>query len=304
MNAQTETAQGAPLAFEAVDWATAVLSSSGIDDARTDAEILLRFAVGCDRARLYAAFREKLDASHWQHYQTVVQRRALREPVAYIIGLKEFMSLEFEVNRDVLIPRPETERLADFAIEFLQETVRAGSALSQTVMDIGTGSGCLAVTIAKRVPAATVYASDISEAALVVAERNAMQHGVADRVRFRCGNLYEVFVKDGLQRKVRLIVANPPYVSRAELQELQPEIRWFEPEIAYLGGDDGLLFHRKLVMGGSHFLADGGVMVLELGCGQAENVRQMVLSNGHYKLIEILTDPAGNERAIVARRGE
>ncbi len=301
-NAEHITAQSeTPRAFEAADWAAEVLDSSGIDDARVDAEVLLGFAMACDRAHLYAGFREKLDEAHWHRYQTLVQRRTKREPLAYIVGTKEFMSLEFEVNRDVMIPRPETELLAEFAIQFLRDTVRASTTMPHAVIDIGTGSGCVAVTIAKNVPEAVVYASDISGAALTVAERNAQRHGVAKRMQFRCGDLYDAFAEDELYGKVSFIVSNPPYISRAELDELQPEIRRFEPEFACFGGDDGLLFHRKLVDGGAPFLADSGMICLEVGYQQAERVREIVSSDGRYIVADTLIDAAGIDRVVVAR---
>jgi len=278
-----------------------VLSSCGIDDARIDAEVLLGFVTGCDRAQLYARFREKLDPAHWHSYQTLVQRRARREPLAYIVGMKEFMSLEFEVTHDVLIPRPETELLAEFAIKFLQERVAEDPTAEQTVLDIGTGSGCLAVTIAKHVPEAVVYASDISEAALAVAARNAERHGVAERVRFRCGDLYKALAQDDLHRKVNLVVSNPPYVSRAEMDDLQPEIRDFEPEFAYFSREENVAFYRLLVKRGIVFLADSGVMCIEIGFGQAAKVRKIVLSEDRYTLVDTLIDAAGIERAVVAR---
>jgi release factor glutamine methyltransferase len=301
MNMQPEAVQQLPRAFKAIDWAVTVLSSSGIDDAEIDAEVLLKFALDCDRTRLYARWREKLDASHWQRYQNLIERRAKREPVAYIVGAKEFMSLDFEVTRDVLIPRPETELLAEFAIQFIGEMIQRDSTATPIVMDIGTGSGCLAVTIARSVPRAVVYASDVSEAALSVAERNARRHGVAERVRFRGGDVFEAFPNDDLHSRVDLIVSNPPYVSRSELAALQPEITGFEPEIAYLGGDDGLSFHKQLVNGGAPFLADSGLLAFEIGFGQAEEVRKMVASDGRYELVDTLIDYAGIERVIVAR---
>lgn len=301
MNIQQEAVAQTPRAFEAVEWAATVLCSKGIDDAEIDAEALLTFAIGCDRATLFARWREKLEASQWALYRQLIERRARREPVAYIVGSKEFMSLEFEVTPDVLIPRPETELLAEFAIRFLNENTQADPTATPIVIDIGTGSGCLAVTIAKTVPQAVVYTSDVSETALTVAERNATRHGGGERVRFRCGDLFEAFANDDLHGKVHLIVSNPPYVSRSELAELQPEIIKFEPEIAYLGGDDGLSFHRKLVNGAAPFLAGSGVLAFEIGFGQAEEVWKMVASDGRYDLVDTLIDYAQIERVIVAR---
>ena len=298
---QSEAVRQVPRALEALDWATTVLSSNGIEDARVDAEVLLKFAIGCDRARLYAGWREKLDTLQWERYRQLIERRAKREPVAYIVGAKEFMSLEFEINRDVLIPRPETELLAEFAIQFVSETIQVNPAATPIVMDIGTGSGCLAVTIARTVPHSAVYASDVSEAALAVAERNAKRHGVTERVLLRCGDVYEAFANDELEGRAHVIVANPPYISRSELAELQPEITRFEPEIAYFGGDDGLSFHRKLVNGGAPFLTDSGVLAFEIGFGQADKVRKIVSVDGRYDLIDTLIDHAEIERVIVAR---
>jgi release factor glutamine methyltransferase len=211
------------------------------------------------------------------------------------------MSLEFEVTRDVLIPRPETELLAEFAIQFIGEMIQTNSCAAPIVMDIGTGSGCLAVAIARTVPRAVAYASDVSEAALAVAERNATRHGVADRIRFKCGDVFEAFANDDLRRNVQLIVSNPPYVSRSELAGLQPEITKFEPEIAYLGGDDGLPFHRTLVDGAAPFMANSGVLAFEIGFKQADKVREIVESDGCYELVDTLIDHAEIERVIVAR---
>jgi len=301
MSTETHTTQQSPRAFEAVDWAATVLSSRGIDDAETDAEVLLKFALGCDRARFYARWREKLDAAQWDRYRQLIERRAEREPVAYIVGAKEFMSLEFEVNGDVLIPRPETELLAEFAIQFIGEMVQRDSGAPPVVIDIGTGSGCLAVSIAKTVPQTVVYASDVSEAALAVAERNAERHGVSDRVHLRCGDVFEAFANDDLHGKIHVIVSNPPYVSRSELAGLQPEITRFEPEIAYLGGDDGLSFHGKLVNGAAPFLTDSGVLAFEIGFGQAEKARKIVASDGRYDLVDTLIDHAEIERVTIAR---
>jgi len=301
MNIQQEAVAQIPRAFEAVEWAASVLGSKGIDDAEIDAEVLLKFALGCDRARLYARWHEKLDTSQWALYRQLIERRATREPVAYIVGAKEFMSLEFEVTSDVLIPRPETELLAEFAVQFIGEMIQRDSSATPIVMDIGTGSGCLAVTIAKTMPQAVVYASDVSETALTVAERNARRHGVAERVHFRCGDMFEAFANDDLHGKVDLIVSNPPYVSRSELAELQPEIRGFEPEIAYLGGDDGLSFHRRLANGAAPFLADSGVLAFEIGFGQADKAQEIVASDGRYDLVDTLIDHAEIERVVVAR---
>ena len=301
MNIQQEAIAQVPRAFEAAEWAATVLCSKGIDDAEIDAEVLLRFALGCDRAGLYARWREKLDTSQWQRYQNLIERRAKREPVAYVVGAKEFMSLDFEVTRDVLIPRPETELLAEFAIQSVNALIDKDPSATPIVMDVGTGSGCLAVTIAKTAPQTVVYASDISDAALNVAERNANRHAVADRVFFRCGDVFEAFAKDDLAGRVNVIVSNPPYVSRSELAELQPEITKFEPEIACLGGDDGLSFHKKLVNGAARFLADSGVLAFEIGFGQADKVSEMVASDGRYELVDTLIDHAEIERVIVAR---
>jgi len=301
MNVPSETVHGPPSAFEALEWATGILCSSGIDEARVDAEVLLRFAMGTDRARAYARWRDRLNRSEWHRYQGLIERRAKREPLAYIVGTKEFMSLEFEVTPDVLIPRSETELLAELAIQSLAETHRGKPTTTLLAMDVGTGSGCLAVTIAKRVPTATVYASDISEGALACAERNAERHGVAERIHFRYGDVYEAFADDGLEGNVEVIVSNPPYISRAELDELQPEITDFEPEIAYFGGDDGLLFHRKLVDGAAPFLTNSGVLCFEVGFAQAETVRELIVADGRYDIVDALMDFAGIERVIVAR---
>ena len=288
-------------AFEALQWATGILSSSGIDEARLDAEVLLRYAMSTDRAGAYARWRDRLNRSEWQRYQALIGRRAKREPVAYIVGTKEFMSLDFEVTPDVLIPRPETELLAELAIQSIAEPNCGKPAATPVIMDVGTGSGCIAVAIAKNILSASVYASDISEGALACAERNAQRHAVAERIHFRYGDVYGAFADDGLEGKVSVIVSNPPYISRAELDQLQPEITDFEPEIAYFGGDDGLLFHRRLVQGAALFLTDSGALCLEVGFAQADTAREMIEADGRYNIVDTLMDFAGIERVIAAR---
>jgi len=234
-------------------------------DAAIDAEVLARHALGWDRARLVAEGREPAPDGFEERFHGYLARRAVREPVAFITGHREFWGLDFEVSHDVLIPRPETELIVEAASRFNHDSVRR-------IVDVGTGSGCLAVALAKEFPSARVLATDLSSAALTVAARNARRHR-ADRVSFLRADLLEA-----IQGPVDLIVANPPYVS--EDVQLSPEIVRFEPALALYSGSDGLTLLRRLISSARACLADGGRFVVEFGFGQDERVQELAAAAG------------------------
>jgi release factor glutamine methyltransferase len=263
------------------------------DEAVLDAELLARHVLGWDRATLLARAQDEPPAAFAAAYAALLERRVRREPMAYITGHQEFWGRDFLVGPGVLIPRPETELLIEEALAWAR-TWQGDR--PPRIVDVGTGSGCLAVTLALELPRATVYATDISDEALAVARRNASRLGA--QVGFHAGS-----VLAGVPRPVDLIVANPPYVARAEYETLQPEVRVFEPMTALVGGDDGLDAVRLVVKAAAAALAPGGGLLMEIGYGQADVVARLVASEGALELLCIRADLQGTPRAVVAARG-
>jgi release factor glutamine methyltransferase len=256
------------------------------DEAALEAEVLLMHALGIDRAKLYACLDEPLSSEESAAFARLVARRKAHEPLAYITGHREFFGLEFEVTRDVLIPRPETETLVEVAIAFVGERAVA-------VADIGVGSGIIAVSLAKALPKATFVGTDVSKAALEVARRNAERHGVADRIDFREGELLAP-----IEGRLDVIVSNPPYVKTAELGTAQPEIREHEPRVALDGGSDGLDVIRRLLAEAPVRLAEGGPLFCEIGASQGEAVRALATAAFPAARIEIMKDLGGRDRVL------
>ena len=258
------------------------------DDARLDAEVLARHALGWDRARLIADGQEAMPPDVDRNYSGLIERRATHEPVAYITGHREFWGLEFVVSPDVLIPRPETE----FIIEAVCELRRDRNAVRR-IVDVGTGSGCLAVSLAHEFPAARVVATDVSIAALRVAAGNVRKHGVEQRVRLVCGDLLEA-IGGGID----VIVANPPYVPANVALSL--DIVRFEPAVALYSGVEGLDLVRRLVQSARSRLTADGVFAMEFGYGQDDAVRELALEAG-WSAIETKDDLQGIPRVAVMR---
>lgn len=239
--------------------ATHALGDSGCAEPRLDAELLLAHILRSDRRHLYAHSDARLAPAQQAAFDALVQRRAAREPLAYITGQREFYGRDYYVDRRVLIPRPETEQLVELALAHL----RSLSTDPCYVADVGTGSGIIAITIALEWPRAIVYGLDLSADALAVAAINSARLGVAERVVLRCGDLLAP-----LERRVHCIVANLPYVAANEWSELSPEIRHYEPEMALAGGPDGLDLIRRLLSQAGDYLLPGGAILLEIGAQQ------------------------------------
>ena len=270
--------------------AAQMLEARGVEGAILDAEILMAEATGLARARLSDSVPLRRDTI--MRFGEYVARRAAREPLAYIIGRKEFFSLDFEVTPSVLIPRPETETLVAAALEFI-----AGRPES-LVLDIGTGAGAIAIAIAANAPGARIVATDISKESLEVAQRNAERLGVANRIEFRHGDCWGALDRS-LPARFDLAVSNPPYVEDAALDALAPEIRKYEPRIALAGGPDGLGFCRRIVGGAVDFIRPGGELQVEIGAGQAARVIEMCREAGCTRAVAI-RDLAGIERVVRA----
>jgi len=271
-----------------LDEAVLILGDVGIDTARLDAEVLLAHACGVSRVSLMTG-STNVDADAAENFRTMIARRAAREPVAYIIERKEFFSLDFEVTPAVLIPRPETETLVEAALKFL------ATRREPRILDIGTGSGAIAIAIAVNSPEARIKATDISKEALEVAHRNAIRHRCEDRIEFVGADLFP----DGHPR-FDLIVSNPPYVAEADLETLQPEIRLHEPRHALLDGSDGLEFYRRIGTESRSRLNPDGAVMVEIGAGQASDVEALFRRAG-FSNIDAIRDLARIERVICAR---
>ena len=259
-------------------------------EAAFDAEVLARHLLGWDRAALMARRRDEEPPGFAAQLEALITRRAAREPVAQIVGSREFWGLEFEVTRDVLIPRPETEAIVDEAVAFCRARP------CRHVVDVGTGSGCLAVSIAHALPQVRVTAVDRSEAALAVARRNAQRHGVLGRVTFHHGD-----VLVGVSEAADLIVANPPYVPESDAPSMPADVVRYEPHVALFGGPDGLAIVERLLMQAPHHLADGGRLVVEFGFGQSARVRALAESAG-WHVVAIRSDLQSIPRTIVLSR--
>ena len=276
--------------LKVLTWTKDFLTSKGIENARLEAEWLLCAATGLDRVGLYLNFEKPLNDEELASYRAMVTRRSRREPLQHILGSQEFYGMEFEVSSDVLIPRHDTETLVHEALKRMPGAV--------SVLDIGTGSGCIAVSLARQLPLAAVTAIDISGAALTVARRNAERNGVA--IEFLQGSLCEPVTG----RWFDLIVSNPPYIPRGDIEQLEPEVRDFDHRGALDGGADGLDIYRVLIPSALYCLNPSGWLLLEVGAGQAGDVAGLFRSMAGYNEVVTVSDPGGIERVVGAQRKE
>jgi release factor glutamine methyltransferase len=276
------------------------------------AELLLLHAVGRDRTWLYSHPEDEISAEQQSQFFSLIARRANGEPLQHLTGKQEFWGLEFEVTPDVLIPRPETEHLIEVALDRLAvREIRAGRKQTFTgeglqIADIGTGSGCIAIALAKELPGSKIYATDISPAALTVARRNADRHNLADRIHFVESNLLDALLDSPLATRhsplhLDLIVSNPPYIGRRESPTLEREVRDHEPHTALFGGEEGYELYSPLIAQAAQFLKPGGLLVLELGHDSLPAV-QPLLDAPPWHNVAVTNDLAGIPRVISAER--
>ena len=273
-----------------VAWAREAIAAAGIrpEDAALDAEVLARHVLACDRAGFVVGLRDEEPVDFADAYRALVDRRCRREPVAYILGEREFWGLPFEVTPDVLIPRPETELIVEEALELFP----AGHAPG-VIVDAGMGSGCLAVALALEFEHARVIATDISEAALAVARRNAAKHGAGDRIDFRGGDLLEPVTE-----RADLIVSNPPYVASGDAPGLVPEVREHEPHVALFAGPNDLSMFGKLFPSAATRLRPGGRLIVEVGYDQDERVARLASRDG-WTLSHVRQDLQAITRTLI-----
>ena len=275
-----------------LDWTKPYLAQKGAEFPQLDAEMLLAHALGWKRIELYTRHEDEPSDEQRARFKELVQQRVKGCPVAYLVGRKEFYSLELEVNRDVLIPRPDTECVVVECLRLAKEVAEP------RVLDVGTGSGCLAVAVAKYCKTAVVTATDVSAAALAVASRNAAKHGVAERIRFLEGDL---FAPVPAGERFDFILSNPPYIPRGDIPGLATGVRDYEPHAALDGGADGFAVFDRLIAGAPERLKPGGYLIVEIGSPQEEAARRRIEAAGAYDLGKTILDGSRHPRVLRAR---
>ena len=278
---------------EALRDAVLRLGQAGVESPQADADWLMADLLSCSRTELPLRTDVALNAEERTRLSGWIERRVRREPLQHILGIANFLGYEFQVSNAVLIPRPETERLVELAAAFLESFPRPSA------LDMGTGSGCIAVALAKRCPHATVIASDVSDAALDLAKRNAKSLCALGQVAFRRADGLDALA---MGEKVELILSNPPYIPTAEIDSLQPEVRNYDPRMALDGGADGLQFHRTLAAEGQSRLKRGGRLMAEFGDGQEQAVHGL-FTESDWQSVEISGDLTGRPRIVIASVG-
>ena len=276
-----------------LNWAHGYLKDRDIDSPRATGEILLAQALKCERIALYLNHDQPLINAELKAFKKLIQRRLRREPVAYILGVKEFWSLEFQVSPEVLIPRPETECLVETALDTLS---RHAAGQSWRILDLGTGSGAIIIALALEQPRHTFFASDLSIPAVRMARRNAGRHNCADRIHYFTGDWLAPLKSKG--PAFNMIISNPPYIPSRLIAGLQPEIHSFEPIAALDGSDDGLKCFSEIIDMAHHHLEPDGVLVLEIGHDQRNDVRRLVDDSGHYREFRCSKDYSGHNRVV------
>ena len=276
-----------------LQWTAEYFGQKGIDQPRAGAEVLLAHVLGTERIQLYLNFDRPLAPDELASYRELIRRRAAHEPTQYITGRQEFWSLQFTVTPAVLIPRPETELLVEKALELVSDS-------SKRVLDLGTGSGAIAVALAHECKTVQIVAADNSWAALQVARGNAARHHVSERIALVATDLFEGFSSSGPLFEV--IISNPPYIGEEEFCQLAPEIRVYEPRTALLAGPRGLAFIRRIIGEAPAYLKPGGSLLVEIGAGQADILRPELSNSPTGDHFEFFRDYSGIQRILHFRR--
>ena len=279
--------------------AIVILKKSEIEFPEINADTLLAYVLSCDRANLYTNPDDLINDSDICKYNELIHKRASHVPLQYITKRVEFMSLDFVVDEGVLIPRPETEILVEAVIKKTDNKLYHDRKI--TIIDIGTGSGNIAVSLAKNISNVMVYASDISREALSIANENVIRHDVTDKIHLLHGNVFESFSSNVKKEQVDFIVSNPPYVSKSESKNLEPELIDHEPLLALIGGEDGLFFYKQIIKDAADWIKPGGYLIIEIGETQANSIIKLMQNELHYDEIEIINDLQGKERIISAK---
>ncbi len=275
-----------------LEWTAKFLAQKGCESPRLDAEVLLSHVLGCPRIALYTRFEEPATEDERARFKELIRKRLEGCPVAYLVGRKEFFSLTFEVGPAVLIPRPDTETLVNECLALAKPLAEP------SVIDIGTGSGAIAVVVAKQHKTARVTATEVSPDALAVAQRNAAKHGVAERVRFLAGDLFEPV---GPEERFDFILSNPPYIAHEDMAKLPVGVRDYEPLTALDGGPGGYAVFERLIREAPRHLKPGGWLIVEIGSPQEGPARQRIEAIQGYELAATVKDGSGHPRVLRAR---
>jgi release factor glutamine methyltransferase len=282
-----------------LEWTSGFFTRKQVDAPRLSAELLLAHVLHVPRIKLYTDYERVLPEKDLTQYRALVQRAGEHEPIAYLTGRAYFFNLEFEVNKAVLIPRPDTETLVENVLQFCRA---AAGFESPRVLDLCTGSGCIAAAVAQNLKAATVLATDISPKAVAVAKRNIERLKLDDRVTVEVGDLYEPVSRTPDPSPFDLILANPPYIPSGEIEKLDRNVREYEPVEALDGGMDGLVIHRRIIEGAVERLVPGGRMYLEIQFDQREAGMEIFARHPQFEDVRALKDYGGNVRVVTARR--
>jgi release factor glutamine methyltransferase len=282
-----------------LEWTSSFFTRKEVDSPRLSAELLLSHVLSSPRIKLYTDYERPLGEKELADYRALVQRASEHEPIAYLTGRAHFFNLEFEVTKDVLIPRPDTETLVE---NVLQLSRNMTGFEAPRVLDLCTGSGCIAVAIAQHLKNAVVIATDISAGAVDVAKRNVAKHNLDGRVTVVQGDLFDALRDLPDAQPFQLIVSNPPYIPTGELERLDRNVRDFEPRVALDGGIDGLIVHRRIIEGAPARMTCGGRLYLEIQFDQGSVVKEFVSQREEFEDVRIIKDYGGNERLVTARR--
>jgi release factor glutamine methyltransferase len=286
-----------PTIAEAINEGARRLEGVGANEVRRTAGVLLAHRLNVDRTHLLMRPEQAISEEDYKSFLQMIERRAAGEPLQYITGHQEFYKLDFLVTPAVLIPRPETEFLVERVLRLVRETQQA----APLIVDLGTGSGAIAVTLAIEIPSARLLATDISGAALAVARQNAARHGVGSRIEFYEGDLFAPLAGLGIANQVDLLACNPPYIATGEPELVQRDVQDYEPHAALFGGADGLIFYPRLFAEGIAYVRPGGHLVCEIGYNQLEAITERVAASG-WQMVDIIKDLQGIPRTLTIRR--
>lgn len=281
---------------EVIVEARRLLEQAGIETAEQEALWIMAHVLHLSTHHVVTDRARFLSSSELLAARGLITRRVNREPLQYILGTQEFCGLEFTVNPAVLIPRPETELLVEYVAQ------RIAADRQATIADVCTGSGCIAVAIARLRPRARVIATDLSSPSLVVARENALRHGMDDRITWLEGDLLGALADRQLEGQVDVIVSNPPYIAEAEWATLQPEVKLFEPRSALVAGPQGTELHERLLQESDRYLSPSGAVIMEIGAGQGRAIRRIVEQIPGYRFHRLVYDEAGLERVVIVER--
>lgn len=283
-----------------LEWTTEFFEKKGVPSPRLDAELLLSDCLGCQRLDLYTGHDKAVPLEDLDRFRPMVERRANREPLQYIMGYTEFYGHRIHVNPDVLIPRPETELLVEQVIELGHDKDSKGE--SWGLLELGVGSGCIAVALAKQLKKLSITATDQSAAALATAQANVNFHKLHEQIELFEADLFPQFLGEGAKFPYPVIISNPPYVPREQLAGLQPEVSQYEPHVALDGGEDGLAVYRRIAGGLEKWLAPGGTFLGEIGDDQEEAVAALFRAQDWCENVEVKTDLNQRPRIVIAKR--